>query len=281
MNTISWDSATTHAENNNSVARHHDIITRDIKNQTDSLVSLVVSAVAACVRRRPPNALHMWNVMWTTWHCFHAAKLLCTCYISTKRTHRNRHRERRRVRWDEGTRAAEKRVRAMRGKQMGKIVNRLLIHIINYIKNKIYEEDVEDEEICSRRETNQTTTFRSAKHNSPNRPNAMNESTWFCPKYDSVPVVAQLVPCCERESRAVSVERVHSRSRTASKRFVVRVKKFVSFQSNGVEHLNEFVVFSSTSARCLAWCEVVEVESSYAYYIVHTTSVSRTGCNYG
>lgn len=40
----------------------------------------------------------------------------------------------------------------MRGKQMRKIVNRLLIHIINYIKNKIYEE------ICSARETNQTTS---------------------------------------------------------------------------------------------------------------------------
>lgn len=70
-----------------------------------------------------------------------------------------------------------------------------------------------------------------------------------------------------QDCRVVSVERVYSRSRTASKRFGVRVKKFVSFQANGVEHLNEFVVFSFTSARCLAWREVVEVECSYAYYI--------------
>lgn len=170
----------------------------------------------------------------------------------------------------ERERAAEKRVRAMRGKQMGKIVNRLLIHIINYIKNKIYEveAEVEDEEICSRRETNQTTTFHSAKHNSPNRPNAMNESTWFCPKYDSVGRSSHSwfhVVNAILEWWALSV---CTRDRAQLQSDPVFVSKnLFHFSRMALNIWTNLLCVSSSSARCLAWCEVVEVESSCAYYI--------------
>lgn len=259
-----WEQSAEAHTHNHSIARHHDIA-RDIKNQTDR-------PSKPSSKRRPP-ALHS-MVNDTT--------LLPHIQIIVHMLHINEN-ERTRTVWRESTSVSDgertERIRKrsmMRGKQMGKIVNRLLIHIINYIKNKNLRRNM----FGARNEPNNFTYFvrqqqlksteksekkkvlrpeRKMKQQKKNRNNFDERIHMALSEYDSRFHVVR------PSLRMFAVQRVYSRSsifRSVSV-FVSKILFHFSWLALSIEQIcwcfffcfrsfSFSVFFSPTSCSCLA-----------------------------